>query len=919
MAPGFSRTMNFKLKMLSGASLIALVAVGLQPAFAQTAPATTTAPDAGPAGSTSGTGSAQVVQMGAYVVTGYRASLASAEDIKQSQLQVVDSIVASDIDALPDINVSYALSRVPGVQLAHTFSGLGGNGAVTIHGLNQIVSTIDGHEVITPGGIANGTAGVGVGQRTFDYSQIPSALIEGIDVYKTSAANQDDGGLGGLVDVRLRKPFDYPEGFSGGITVGTTYSVLRNGDQQNYILWADATQKTSAGKIGVLVTGSNIMTPWREDAIGLGNPTPNASVTTGDTTALTTTGYTDSSSYGNFITQGFNVVLQWQPTANLELHVGYNPNKWRNFQDEVEFSAATPVTATAAGTGTMFPGSTTATEIATFKNVTGTGYGLIRDLENKLNMFSFGGKFTSGDLTLNFDADRYTSANRFYNNLVFASVAIPSITYDLGGKIPSVSVAGVSLLDPSVYKLSQVDYRLYPSNAVGNAAKVDAAYNLKRGLFTQLLAGVRYATTTSDNLPTGLFLGAFNIPSSANQLSQYPGLWKPSPIQNLFSGYSDTQLQQYLVSDTSIMRDANSLFQDYHATNTPATSATVNPLSLFDIKETTTAFYLMPQFAGALGGMHFDGNFGVRAVRTQEDANGYQGTSAATAVPLTINSSYNDWLPSCNLRLKLLDTLYLRAAVSKTITRPTFSQISPSLVLNANPVNPSLNSGAQGNPSLQPVRSTNYDLALEYYPDRSNMYYGTVFEKNVTGFIGSFSQDETYSGVTYLIQTYSNLSPAKIKGYEVGFQHFFTKLPAPFNGLGLQANYTYVLSSTPTTVSGVGAPVNAPLTNLSKQSYNLVLIYEKGPFSARVAYNYRSSFVTGFAYYVNTGLLNQEMGGYADLDASVNYDLTKNIRLSIQGTNLTNTLRYQYYGSREFPANIYLDGPDLMASVTYRF
>jgi iron complex outermembrane receptor protein len=145
--------------------------------------------------------------------------------------------------------------------------------------------------------------------------------------------------------------------------------------------------------------------------------------------------------------------------------------------------------------------------------------------------------------------------------------------------------------------------------------------------------------------------------------------------------------------------------------------------------------------------------------------------------------------------------------------------------------------------------------------------------------------------VTYLIRTSKNLNPATIKGFEVGFQQFFTFLPAPFDGFGLQANYTYVDSSTPTTVSGIGAPVDAPLTNLSKTSYNAIAMYEKGPFSARVAYNYRSEFVTGFAYYVNTGLLNQEMRGYADLDASINYNITKNIQVAVQGVNLTNALQ----------------------------
>ena len=86
-----------------------------------------------------------------------------------------------------------------------------------------------------------------------------------------------------------------------------------------------------------------------------------------------------------------------------------------------------------------------------------------------------------------------------------------------------------------------------------------------------------------------------------------------------------------------------------------------------------------------------------------------------------------------------------------------------------------------------------------------------------------------------------------------------------------------------------------------------------------MAYNYRSTFITGFAYFVNTGLLNQQLEGYADLDASLNYSFSKNITLAIQGVNLTNTLRYQDYGSKLVPSNIYTDGRQLMASVTLRF
>jgi iron complex outermembrane receptor protein len=901
--------MQTKLKTLASAVLLALLPVASMPLHGQTLP---------DSNEDDSKADENVVKLDTFEVKGLRGSLSSAAEIKQSKKEIVDSIVASDIDKLPDMNASYALSRIPGVQLAHTFSGLGGNGAVTIRGLNQITNTLDGRQVITPGGIANGTAGVGVGQRNFDYSQIPSALIAGIDVYKTAAANQLDGGLGGVVDVRMRKPFDFAMGTGAGLTVGTTYSELADEHDENYNIFANASFDTQVGKIGALIVFSDISTPWREDAIGIGNPIVNPTVVAGDPTVLSSSGYNVNSSFGTFKTEGINFVLQWQPSERWEFYAGYNPNKWTNTQDTVQFTTALNAANSVPGSGVLFAGSDTAVRAATFTNVTGTAFGLTRDLENKLEMYFAGGRFTSGDLTIKFDANNYESSNRFYNNLVFASVAIPSLTYDLAGEIPTVSIAGVSLQDPSVYRLSQVNYRLFPSNTEGNAARIDGEYNVDRGFFSKLAAGVRYSDTTSDNYETGLFLGSYSIPASNNLLSQHPGLWAPSPIQNFFSPYSQQQIPSYLAGRTSIMRNANEFYKAYGATNTPDTSATVNKLSLFSIKETTTAFYLMPEFEGTIGGKAVDGNVGIRAVQTKEDTSGFQGPNSASAVPLNLESSYWDYLPSFNGRIKFSEGLYLRAAFSQTISRPNFGSLSPSLTLNANPVNPNLNSGSQGNPDLQPIRADNYDLSLEYYFNESDLIYVAAFQKNVEGFIASFSEARTYDGVTYQISTSKNLNPAEITGYEVGFQSFFTKLPAPFDGLGLQANYTFVESSTPTTVTGAGT-VTTPLTNLSESSYNIILMYEKKAFSARLAYNYRSTFITGFAYFVNAGLLNQQMEGYGDLDASLNFNINKNVTIAIQGVNLTDTLRYQDYGSKMVPSNIFTDGRLFMASVTFRY
>jgi iron complex outermembrane recepter protein len=837
------------------------------------------------------------------VVNSTRASLASAQEIKQSSQQVVDSIVASDINKLPDIDVSYALSRIPGIQVAHTFAGLGGNGSVTIHGLTQVENTLDGREIFTPGGASGG--GIANGQRTFDYSQMPSSLIAGIDVYKSAAANQLEGGLGGLIDVRLRKPLDYGDGVRASASVGTTFSSLDNQSRPNYNLFFNDSVKTGIGKIGVLVTGSYNLVPWREDNIGVGNPAPSATVTTGTPTALVSTGYNLAASWGEFRTIGYNTQLEWQPVDHLRLYVGANHNQWSNIEDQVSLLVGWTAANTTAGSGTMFPGSTTAVKSATVTNVTATSYSVIRDLKDRSTMIYAGGDWTSGDLKLNFDVDHFVAAYGFYNNGVFGSAAIPSLTYDISGTIPAAVVTGASLSDPSIYKVVQAINRSFPSTAKASAGKLDADYNINQGLFT-------------------LFLGAYNIPAAQSALGNFPGLWGSTPIQDFFRGYREAQPAQYLSPlNFSLYRNPAALLQAMgDTTTTPQTDATVNPLGFFKITETTSSLYLMPRFAGKAGEMPYDGNIGLRVVQTKEDLEGNQTVTPASVAPggvavigpIKLNSKYTDWLPSGNFRVKLTDKLYLRAAISKTITRPPFSNMSPSLTLNQNPINPSANSGSQGNPNLKPIRSTNYDASLEYYLNKDSVLYAAGFYKDVTGFIANVTSAQTYNGVTYQITTPGNLNPATIKGGEAGYQQFFSFLPEPFNGFGVQANYTLVESSTPSTIQGY----NIPLTNLSRTSYNVVAMYEKGPFSARVAYNWRAKYVTGVSNFVNVGLLQQVVRAYGDLDASLNYAVTKNVEISVQGVNLTNSLRYQFWGSPQFPSNAYTDGMTLMASVTWK-
>jgi TonB-dependent receptor len=262
----------------------------------------------------------------------------------------------------------------------------------------------------------------------------------------------------------------------------------------------------------------------------------------------------------------------------------------------------------------------------------------------------------------------------------------------------------------------------------------------------------------------------------------------------------------------------------------------------------------------------------------------------ATLRPVSGEASYNNWLPSVNIRAKFTDNLFLRLAYSKAITRPDFGNLSPALVLNQLQL-----TGSGGNPDLQPTKANQYDASLEYYFGKSNYIAGSLFQKDVTGFVQKFSVNETINGQTYSISRPRNTGSGTIKGFEVTYQQFFDFLPSFLSGLGFQGNYTYVDSALPV----VGQSITVPADLLSKYSYNLTAIYEKGPISLHASYNWRSKSVqTNFADNFSRTLWNAPQ---QSLDFSLTYNLNKHVSLKFDAVNLTSAYQYQYYGTPDIP------------------
>lgn len=305
------------------------------------------------------------------------------------------------------------------------------------------------------------------------------------------------------------------------------------------------------------------------------------------------------------------------------------------------------------------------------------------------------------------------------------------------------------------------------------------------------------------------------------------------------------------------------------------------------------------------------------------------GAEAAASLGSTAQNDVNTWLPSFNLKLDLTDKLVLRFGASRALARPdmgylkNFSTIGvtfPSTTDASDPrwvrdssgtivgINPTYSADSQ-NPFLEPTTADQFDLTLENYFSDVGSLSLAVFYKKFNNYIqyGSYNREVTFNDVTKTVEVTGPIQGdgAKIKGFEVAFQRYFDFFPAPFDGLGMQANYTYVKNSgitnqNTTIVSNDGSGGTTgggisqsesvqtdSLEGLSEHAYNLVGMYEKGKWAARAAYSWRSEYlVTALDCCVALPVWQDDSGF---LDASLRYRINDNLELNIQGSNLLNT------------------------------
>ncbi|MER2490832.1 TonB-dependent receptor [Catenovulum sediminis] len=192
-------------------------------------------------------------------VSGIRASMIKAVDLKREEIQVVDSIVAEDIGKFPDNNVVEALQRVPGIQVTDRASGE--VNAVSIRGLSDVTTTINGRQIFISTG------------RGYTLADTPAALIAGVDVYKTRSASQVETGIAGQIDVHTQRPFNF-DGFKLVAAARGIYQDQAKEFDPNVSLMLSNRWQSSIGEFGALVNVAYAETNWRDMNITSGAAVP---------------------------------------------------------------------------------------------------------------------------------------------------------------------------------------------------------------------------------------------------------------------------------------------------------------------------------------------------------------------------------------------------------------------------------------------------------------------------------------------------------------------------------------------------------------------------------------------------------------------------------------------------------------------
>lgn len=903
------------------------------------------------------------------IVTGYRKSLNAALDAKRDAVGSVDTIVAEDIAAFPELNLAESIQRIPGVSIQRD---AGEGRQISVRGLGPQYTRvrINGMEALTT--VSSSDANGGTNRdRSFDFNVFASELFNNITVHKTSSADIDEGSLGATVDLRTPRPFDY-NGFTAVVGAKEDYNDLAGTLMPRY---SGLISNTFAdGMFGALVsvayTKRAIVDDGSSTVRWMNGLNSDGSKSAANDFKTLGAGYTGPTldqlnsafrprfpRYEEYHTDegrlGITASLQFKPAEKTlinfdNLFAQFDATREEEQLENPTFSSNTN-TAAAPGINGVIVRSAT---IDSHNNiVAGTFDNVDIRAEHRYDVYDT--KFRQHVVSL----EQGITDNLSFNGsigyaqsiltqpesttLIWDIYGVNGYSYDfsssaLNNRLPLLNYGSANVTDPNAFHLTQV--RIRPGDVDNSFINYEGDLNYTVNDALKLKVG---GQMKKYQFKTDLIRRANESAIPANIAALSPSSYGTTAHLTGLSDLPTGSIRDWAVPSLSIA-------QAQFGLNDPS----VFPLSItpalgsnFNVYEKDTSAFTQADWSTDMLTVPIRGSLGVRWVHTDQLSLGYQTISGALQYA-PAEHTYNDVLPSLNVVAEITKDFQVRASAAKVMSRAGLANLNPGSAVSFSGANKTVTSG---NPNLDPIRGKAYDLGAEWYFAKESLVSAAIFYKKIDSFVetsrtvtnfsaSGLPTDQAIAACTsagkptdatcladWTVSVPINTPGGDIKGAELSFQQPFSFLPGWMSSFGTIVNYTYVSSSikyvntnaVPT--AGVAQQyIENTLLGLSKNAANATLYYDNGTWSARFSASYRSPYLTN----VPGQNLNDIEGTKQtiNVDFASSWNVTEQFQLTLEALNLTNQFQYQYVDTSGNRMNYYhQQGRDFLVGARYKF
>ncbi len=876
-------------------------------------------------------------------VIGLRQTVQSSIATKRESAMIVDAISSKEIGGLPATSVGEAIETITG---ASTHREKGGATEIAIRGLGPFLggATFNGRE-----------ASNGSGDRSVNFNQFPSELINSITIYKTQQASLIEGAVSGQIELETLKPLDYGKRllqfeaeansneYQSRISDGDDYGSRGIASYVDQFRFGDGelgvslgVQRNSTNNPEEVYTSSSTWVAC--DPARPSSATANCNQIVPGSTV--TDFYTAAGSHAlRQISEDDQrdaqfAAFQLRPNADWEFNLDYQHSK-REFNEtrqDLNFSETlrgiTNPIYSDSGVLLAYSGNSSIESTSTYRTQTeeyeGGGLNVEWRATDALTLKAD----LSVSETTRVQQDR--SVRLRSDPLDIFGVATANnnqrvnYTYDArNGNVPTITVD--PRFDVNDFALFSDDARLrrdeqFQNNTI-DALRLDGNWIPAASIFNAVDFGIRYSELAYNNYDDRVEITQDNraVDARVNQACRIP-----FPQSSFLSNDSGNVISSWATFDPRCQ------YLGYLGTEDPGRNADVTAIANNDIEEQTRAAYVMASFGTQVGNIPMSGNFGVRAVQTKVASNGLRSDITIRNNPdgsislvevgdfttVQINTDYDRLLPSLNLTFELKDDLLLRGGVFRAMSRPDPSALGAgrAITLNNGESFTSVEDAigqitATGSPSLKPLMSWNADLSLEFYPNPDSIVAAALYYKRFEGGFENavFNEDFNIDGQSItvpVVQEQNSGRSSTIRGLELSGAYRFSTLPQPFDGLGVKMGYNYASSNFETQDIRLGN-LTDPLTGsvtpglippadifgLSKHVLSTQLFWTLGDLELQAIYKYRSNYYQKF---VGAPSQLRYVEDVESTDLRASYRLNKHVSFQAEAINVFDEPKVTY-------------------------